>query len=141
MDVYLSLYVLPDDDGNNVILPFLIAAVSEDDAVDRSDSFIEAIETVANPESEALEADIARNEIETMRPMVFMMDDESEIAAVRESLRQHNPNFEDEVKSMAGSTFTVKVDEESGFTAETTTLLRNRMSGHYVYSALSVEFD
>lgn len=139
MDVFLSLYVLPDDSGRNTILPFLLAAETEDDAVDLSDAFIEAIESIANPETDPLDMEIARNDVENLRNSVCLLEENEEIEAVTACLREHNPNFEEEVQELAGSVFTVGVTEDSGFSIAAMNLLRNRMASHCVFSSLSVE--
>ncbi|RYD64420.1 MAG: hypothetical protein EOP83_09805 [Verrucomicrobiaceae bacterium] len=140
MDVFLSLYVL-DDNGESSLLPFLLAAPDDDTAMDISDAFIEAVETVASETATAEDKAQATREIDDLRPTVTLIEDKEEIALVAECLRAHNPNFEEEIAGFSGSVFTVGVNEEAGFTKETTRILRNRMTCHSVLANLSVDLN
>jgi hypothetical protein len=140
MDVFLSLYVLADSSGAS-LLPFLVAAVTEDEATDLSDAFIEAVETIGQEEVTDQEVEAARHEIEVMRANICLLQDEGEIAVVTKCLREHNPNFETEMKSLAGGVFTVGVSLEAGFSLQASNTLRNRMASHYLLATLSVELE
>lgn len=138
MNVFLSLYIL-DDEGESSLLPFLLAADDEESAMDLSDAFIEAVETMADSDCTAQDRAEASREIDNLRPFISLLEDEEEIKMVAQTLRQHNPKFEEEIVGHVGSVFTVSVEEDSGFSAETARVLRNHMTCHSVLSSLSVE--
>lgn len=139
MNVYLSVYILDDEDGANSLLPFLCAAESEDAAVDLSDAFVTAIETIATPDTPKDEHDEATLAIDDLRPVVSLLESEEEIRLVAATIKRHNPAFEEEIVGCAGSLLTMEVNAEAGFDKETIRILRNHMACHTVVSSLSVE--
>jgi hypothetical protein len=141
MDVFLSLYVIGNDDGPASLLPFLVAAEDEDEAVDLSDTFVEAIEMVASEDADADDLADSKATIDTLRGNICLLQDENEISVVTTCLTDHNPNFREEMQSLVGGVFTVGVTEEAGFSLKQANLLRNRMSSHYLLSVLSVEIE
>lgn len=142
MDVFLSLYVLQGDgDGQNPLLPVLLAAKDEDAAIELSDLFIEQIERLADPGASYRDKDDARDEIAAMRASVCLLEEDEEIQCVLTALRQHNPDFDMEVRQHPGGMFVCGVTEDAGFEIEAANLLRNRMCGHRLLASLSIEID
>jgi hypothetical protein len=141
MDVFLSLYVIGNDGAPASLLPFLVAAEDEDEAVDLSDTFIEAVEAVADLEADEDDIHDAKTTLDSIRSHVCLLQEENEIAVVTKCLTDHNPNFKEEMQSLVGGVFTVGVNEDSGFSLKQANLLRNRMSSHYLFSVLSVDID